>query len=123
MKTDIFGALERKSRLTTLLLISVALAVSGCESNPGLLANAVEPAAAIGLSGRWFQDGKATSISVAPDGQHLTITNQYGQKLSGYVDNNHELVISSLGIRGLIRGKVGHGRRRISWSNGVEWTR
>ena len=146
MKTDIVGALEEKGRagekwiepksqLTMVLLVSVALAVTGCESDGGKPAAkpsstdigqptyAGELASAASLSGRWFQEGKATSISVGPDGQHLTITNAYGKKLSGYMDSNHEIVIYSLGIRGVMRGHISHGGRRISWSYGVEWTR
>src|SRR6266513_2508754 len=59
-------------------------------------------------------DGQPTSIDVSPDGRNVTIINEQGQRASGYMSGNHELVISSLGIR----GHVGHGGRRISWANG-----
>jgi hypothetical protein len=72
-----------------------------------------------GPSGRWFHDGKPTSISVSSGGRNVTITNEQGRSSSGYMASNHELAISSLGIRGY----VGHRERRISWSNGTEWTR
>jgi hypothetical protein len=49
----------------------------------------------------------------------VTIINEQGQRASGYMAGNQELVISSLGIR----GHVSHGERRISWSNGTESTR
>ena len=70
----------------------------------------------LGLSGRWFHDGKPTSISVSAGGS-VTITNEQGQRSSGKMTSNNELDISG------IRGRVSDGGRRISWSNGTEWTR
>ena len=70
------------------------------------------------LDGRWFHDGRPTSISVTPDGRNLTIVNEFGQRSNGYIADR-ELVIPSLGIR----GRLSHGERRISWSNGTEWVR
>ena len=70
------------------------------------------------LDGRWFHDGRPTSISVTPDGRNLTIVNEFGQRSNGYIADR-ELVIPSLGIR----GRLSHGERRISWSNGTEWAR
>ena len=70
----------------------------------------------LGLSGRWFHDGKPTSISVSAGGS-VTMTNEQGQSSSGKMTSNNELDISG------IRGRVSDGGRRISWSNGTEWTR
>ncbi|HEY7001499.1 MAG TPA: hypothetical protein VH330_07140 [Candidatus Udaeobacter sp.] len=67
-----------------------------------------------GLSGRWYHDGKPTNISVS--GQSVTITNEVGQSSSGSMSGN------DIAIGGL-RGQVSHNGRRISWSNGTEWTR
>jgi|SRR6266480_4348026 len=139
MKTNIVDALERnaragkkciepKSRLAMLLLVCVALAVGACETLDLESNNPVEPVGgqpyyagytresgfAAGLSGRWYHDGQPTSISVSSDGRNVTIINEQGQRASGYMSGNHELVISSLGIR----GHVGHGGRRIAWANG-----
>jgi hypothetical protein len=66
-----------------------------------------------------FRVETPADISVAPDGRNVTIVNEQGQSSSGDMASEHELVISSLGIR----GHVSHGGRRISWSNGTEWTR
>jgi hypothetical protein len=68
------------------------------------------------ISGRWFHDGKPTNISVS--GFNVTITNEHGQSSSGHLTGK-DLVIASLGIRGV----VSDGGRRISWSNGTSWTR
>jgi hypothetical protein len=69
-----------------------------------------------GLDGRWYHDGKPTSISVSSGGS-VTITNEQGQSSRGSMSGN-EIVIS-----GGLRGHVGQGGRRISWSNGTEWRR
>ncbi len=68
------------------------------------------------LNGRWYQDGKPTSISVS--GFNVTITNEHGQSSSGHLTGN-DLVMPFLGIRGV----VSDGGRRISWSNGTTWIR
>jgi hypothetical protein len=68
------------------------------------------------LNGRWFHDGKPTSISVS--GFNVTITNEHGQSSSGHLTGN-DLVMPFLGIRGV----VGDGGRQISWSNGTTWIR
>ncbi|HKH20090.1 MAG TPA: hypothetical protein VKB53_04170 [Gammaproteobacteria bacterium] len=70
-----------------------------------------------GLSGRWYHDGKPTSVSMSPGGS-VTITNEQGQTSSGHMSGNNDIVLSSL-----IRGSVSPNGRRISWSNGTEWTR
>jgi hypothetical protein len=70
------------------------------------------------ISGRWFHDGKPTSISVSFGGRHVTITNEQGQSSSGRMAGDREIEIT-----GGLRGRVSHGGRRISWSNGTEWTR
>jgi hypothetical protein len=127
-----------KSQLTMLLLGCVALAAGGCEtlesSNPGQPvartsfsssaaigqpAYAGETGFAAGLSGQWFHDGRPTSIRVDPDGRNLTIINENGQRSSGVANSPYELEIPSLRIK----GHVSHGGRRISWTNGTEWTR
>lgn len=67
------------------------------------------------LNGRWYHDGKPTSISVSFGGR-VTITNEVGQSSSGSISGD-EIVIGSL------RGRVVHHGKRISWSNGTEWRR
>jgi len=69
-----------------------------------------------GLSGRWYHDGKPTSVSVSPGGS-VTITNEQGQASSGHMTGN-DIVISSG-----IHGRVSPNGQRISWSNGTEWRR
>jgi hypothetical protein len=120
-----------------LLLVSFALVVGGCEtlesSNPaepvarpsflssadiGQPHNAGGPGFAVGLSGHWFHNDQPTSVSVEPDGRNLTRINEQGRRSSGYA-TDRDIVISSLGIQ----GHVSHGQRRISWTNGTEWTR
>ena len=73
----------------------------------------------VGIDGRWFHDGKPTSISADADGRNFTIVNEIGQRNNGYMAGPRELVIPSLGIR----GRLSHGERTISWSNGTEWNR
>ena len=70
-----------------------------------------------GLSGRWYHDGKPTSVSVSPGGS-VTITNEQGQTSIGHMSGNGDIVMSSL-----IRGSVSPNGRSISWSNGTTWTR
>jgi len=130
--------IEPKSQLTILLLVSFALAVGGCEtlesSNPGQPvartsfsssvaigepAYADGPGFASGLSGRWYHDNQPTSISVEADGRNLMLINEHGQRSSGYANSPYELEFPSLRIK----GHVSHGGRRISWTNGTEWTR
>jgi len=120
-----------RNHLTILLLLFVALALAGCEGMvagssgaaspwPAATTSSSAPPAsqtgfASGLSGRWYHDGKPTSISVS--GQTVTITNEVGQSSSGSMSGN-EIVIS-----GGPRGHVGPRGQRISWSNGTEWKR
>jgi len=70
-----------------------------------------------GISGRWYHDGKPTSISVSPGGS-VTITDENGITTSGHMMNASEFMTS-----GLLRGSVSPDGRRISWSNGGTWTR
>jgi hypothetical protein len=148
MKTNVFDALERnapavekwidpKSQLT-ILLVTVVLAVVGCESlessypgqpvarssvlspaDVGQPAYAGGPGFAVGLGGRWYHDGNATSINVAADGRNLTIINEQGRRSDGYATSPREIEIPSLRIR----GHVSHSGHRISWTNGTEWAR
>jgi hypothetical protein len=74
---------------------------------------------AAGLDGQWYHDGKPTRILVAPDNRSITIVNENGQRNDGYSATNRDLVIPSLGIS----GRVSDNGRRISWTNGTEWTR
>ena len=74
---------------------------------------------AAGLDGRWYHHGKPTAIFVAPDGRSITIVNEFGQRNDGYANGRRNLVIPSLGITGEVNKKA----RRISWTNGTEWTR
>jgi hypothetical protein len=149
MKTNVVDALERnggagekwigpKPQWAMLLLVSIALAVGGCEtlessySGEAVARPAFMPAAdsgqpaypggpgfAVGLGGRWYHDGNATSINVAPDGRNLTIINEQGRRSDGYASSPREIEIPSLRIR----GHVSHSGRRISWTNNTEWTR
>src|SRR2546421_5846321 len=64
-------------------------------------------------------DGKPTRILVAPDGRSITIVNEVGQSSDGYANGPHNIVIPSLGITGEVNKKG----RRISWTNGTQWTR
>jgi hypothetical protein len=74
---------------------------------------------AAGLDGQWYHDGRATRILVAPDNRSITIINEHGQRSDGYATSNRDLIIPSLGIS----GRVNQNGRRISWTNGTEWTR
>jgi hypothetical protein len=74
---------------------------------------------AAGLDGQWYHDGKPTRILVAPDGRSITIVNEFGQRNDGYAATGRDLMIPSLGIS----GRVNNNGRRISWTNGTEWTR
>ena len=128
--------IARKSELTLLLLLFVALAGAGCETlesgPPGAVVapSSPWPAAATGssthaggagfasgLGGQWYHDGKPTSIRVDPDGRNLTITDENGRRTSGVANSPYEL-----DFRGL-KGSVSDGGRRISWNNGTTWTR
>jgi hypothetical protein len=73
------------------------------------------PAPDQGISGRWYHDGKPTSISVI--GRAVTITNEAGQSSSGSLSGNE------IAIFGGPSGRVTDGGRRISWSNATTWTR
>jgi len=129
---------EPKSELTMLVLILVALAIAGCETLESGSSGAVAsqsshwsaattgPAANVGgtgfaasLSGRWYHGGQPTSINVEADGRNLMIINEQGQRSSGYANSPYELEIPSWRMK----GRVGDGGQRISWSNGTTWTR
>ena len=81
-------------------------------NNPG-------PDSGVNLSGRWFRNGKATSINVAPDGRSFTITNEWGLPGVGYVTPSGELKVPTGGVT----GRLSKNGQRIFWSNGTEWTR
>jgi hypothetical protein len=70
-----------------------------------------------GISGRWYHDGKPTSVSVSPGGS-ITITDENGLTTSGHMMSASEFMTSAL-----LRGSVSPDGRRISWSNGGTWTR
>jgi len=70
-----------------------------------------------GISGRWYHDGKPTSVSVSPGGS-VTITDENGITTSGHMMNASEFMTSAL-----LRGSLSPDGRRISWSNGGTWTR
>lgn len=70
-----------------------------------------------GISGRWYHDGKPTSVSMSSGGR-VTITDEQGKTTIGHMSGNGDIVLSSL-----ISGRVSPNGRRISWSNGTEWTR
>jgi hypothetical protein len=69
-----------------------------------------------GISGRWFHDGKPTSVSVSSGGS-VTITNEHGQSSHGHMSGN------DIAILGGPRGHVSPNGRSISWSNSTTWTR
>ena len=73
------------------------------------------PAQGQGISGRWYHDGKPTSVSVI--GRGVTITNEAGQSSSGSLSGN------DITIFGGPHGRVSDDGRRISWNNGSTWTR
>jgi hypothetical protein len=75
------------------------------------------PAAGQGISGRWYHDGRPTSVSASLGGG-VTITDENGHTTSGHMSGTGEIIMSSL-----IRGSVSPDGRRISWSNGTTWTR
>ena len=75
----------------------------------------VGPSPGQGISGRWFHDGKPTSVSVI--GRGVTITNEAGQSSSGSLSGN------DITIFGGPHGRVSDDGRRISWNNGSTWTR
>ena len=75
----------------------------------------VGPSPGQGISGRWFHDGKPTSVSVI--GRGVTITNEAGQSSSGSLSGN------DISIFGGPHGRVSDDGRRISWNNGSTWTR
>jgi hypothetical protein len=77
----------------------------------------VGPSPGQGISGRWFHDGKPTSVSMSPGGS-VTITDEQGKTTIGHMSGNNDIVLSSL-----IRGSVSPNGRSISWSNGTTWTR
>ena len=124
-----------KTNLTILPLLFVALALAGCEgmesgssggASPWPAAptgSSAPPASqtgfASGLSGRWYHDGKPTSIDVAPDGRNLTVIDEVGRRTDGYMTSHGEFLIP----RDNLRGRLSHDGRRIEWTNGGTWTR
>jgi hypothetical protein len=127
--------IEPKSNLTILLLLFVALALAGCEGmesgspaayspwsaapTGGSTSPASQTGFASGLSGRWYHDDRPTSIDVAPDGRSVTVIDEVGRRTDGYVTSPGEFLIP----RDNLRGRLSHDGRRISWTNGGEWTR
>src|SRR5215813_7969290 len=116
MKTNLISFLRHNifSVPTTWVLAASALVfVSGAVARPSSGGSAAY------LDGRWYHDGKPTRILVAPDGRSITIINELGQSSDGYANGPNHLIIPSLGITGVVNPKG----RRISWTNGTEWTR
>ena len=124
-----------KPSLTILLLLFVALALAGCEGMvagssgaaspwPAATTSSSAPPAsqtgfASGLSGRWYHDGKPTSIDVAPDGRNVTVIDEVGRRTVGYATSPREFEIP----QDRLRGRLSHDGRRIEWTNGGTWTR
>jgi hypothetical protein len=81
-------------------------------TNPG-------PDSGVTLNGRWFRNGQPTNIEVAPDGRNFTITNEWGLRSTGYINRSSELKIPSWRVT----GHLSNNGQRISWSNGIDWTR
>src|ERR1044071_2829603 len=98
---------------TWLLAASALVFVSAAVARPPSGGSAAD------LDGRWYHDGKPTRILVAPDGRSITIVNEFNQSSDGHANGPRNLVIPSLGIT----GEVNKNGRRISWTNGTEWTR
>ena len=130
---------EPKSELRILLLLFVALAGSGCETlesgSPGAVVapsspwpaaptgHSAPPASQTGfasaLNGRWYHDGKPTSIAVAPDGRNVTVIDEVGRRTDGYATSPRDFEIP----RDSLRGHLSQDGRRIEWSKGGTWTR
>jgi len=124
-----------KSNLTILLLLFVALALAGCEGMVSGSSGAASPwpAAPTGssappasqtgfasaLNGRWYHDGKPTSIAVAPDGRNVTVIDEVGRRTDGYATSPRDFEIP----RDSLRGHLSQDGRRIEWSKGGTWTR
>jgi len=124
-----------RNHLTILLLLFVALALAGCEGMvagssgaaspwPAATTSSSAPPAsqtgfASGLSGRWYHDGKPTSIDVAPDGRNVTVIDEVGRRTVGYATSPREFEIP----QDRLRGRLSHDGRRIEWTNGGTWTR
>jgi len=116
-------------------LLFVALALAGCEGMvagssgaaspwPAATTGSSAPPAsqtgfASGLSGRWYHDGKPTSIDVAPDGRNVTVIDEVGRRTVGYATSPREFEIP----QDRLRGRLSHDGRRIEWTNGGTWTR
>ena len=71
------------------------------------------------VSGRWYHDGKPTSIEVYDNGWRFTIINEQGQRSSGVAKSPTVLYIPSLHLTGYINQDA----TRIRWTNGTVWTR
>jgi hypothetical protein len=142
LKTNVCAAKTRiaaKSNLTILLLLFVPLALAGCEGMESGSSGTASPwpAAATGhssspasqtgfasaLDGRWFHDGKPTSIKVDPDGRKLTVIDENGFRTYGNMEGSREFVITSMASLDRLRGTMTPDGKRISWSNGGTWTR
>lgn len=52
------------------------------------------------ISGKWYHDGKPTSIDVYDDGWRFTITNEQGQQSDGKAQSARVLYIPSLSLTG-----------------------
>lgn len=71
------------------------------------------------ISGKWYHDGKPTSIDVYDDGWRFTITNEQGQQSDGKAQSARVLYIPSLSLTGYVNINA----TRIKWTNGTVWTR
>jgi len=131
--------IEEKAELSILLLLLVALALAGCEgmtsgssgpSSPWPAAptgHSTPPASQTGvasaLDGRWYHDGKPTSIKVDPDGRTVTVIDENGFRTYGNTEGSRSFVITSMASFEKPRGTLSPDGKRISWSNGGTWTR
>jgi hypothetical protein len=86
-----------------------------------LAANARPPSggSAADLDGQWYHNGASTRIVVAPNGRNIIIVDEFRRSSAGYAADTRNLAIPSLGIT----GKISKDGRRISWTNGTEWSR
>lgn len=125
-----------KSNLTILFLLFVAVTFAGCEgidsgsSSPWPAAptgHSTPPASQTGvasaLDGRWYHDGKPTSIKVDPDGRKVTVIDENGFRTYGNTEGSRSFVITSMASFEKPRGTLSPDGKRISWSNGGTWTR
>ena len=71
------------------------------------------------ISGRWYHDGRPTSIEVYDNGWRFTIINEQGQRSDGKAQSPRVLYVPSLHLTGYVNQDA----TKIRWTNGTVWTR